>query len=284
MKRMFRLLSISLVMVCCLVASGCSCASPMNVRFNVTTEENGGNLKSDISIVATLNKKFREPANTPCYKKMKKGWVELDNIAERYQCKTSDCYKKKNGKYEKLASNEIMACIEGSITCYEKVAQTYYKLLEKPEGIYECYDAEGNYFERAIYNRAEKVKLSSETVISKKNNKLSYESEITKVPSEKNYSLIYEFEIKNNGSTKKYIEALEYDLITGGIIKESSAHKVKLTLPENRTFSENENKYYYVLNGEETITIKIEVKYLLTSDINKKGIKDITLNIPIVLK
>jgi hypothetical protein len=243
-------------------------------------------LKSDLKVKSTVIIKYREPIDTPCYKKVEgEKYVELTNVAERYQCQTSDCYKKVDGKYVKMTKDnlEVSKCISGDFKCYEYSEDTYYKLLKNPEGISKCYTEDGEYFERATYKAdSDNILEKTKTVVSKSENKLEYTSESNKVSSIETNSLIYQFDITNNESSTMYIEALDYEDITGGIIKKSQYSKVLLTLPTNRKFSDN--RFYYVIDAGKTITIKVEVKYLLTSDISKKGTKTLNLNIPIVVK
>ena len=82
------------------------------------------------------------------------GYVELKTAAEIQKCAISgDCYKKVDGKYQKISGTDVVACQNNSMNCYEYVEETYYKLIEDAEEIYECYDADGNEFEKATYNR-----------------------------------------------------------------------------------------------------------------------------------
>lgn len=286
MRKLLKTLFVSFSVVACLVISGCSCSNPMKISYNITTGQGNAStlLTSNIEVVATVNQKFREPADTPCYKKMKGGtYVELETVAERYICQTTDCYKKVSGKYVLMDKDtEPTKCIMGKITCYEKVEDTYYKLLEEPEGRYKCYTADGVYFEKATFDRVEKKELESGKVISTTKDKLLYNSNVIDVPSNKNYSLIYDFEIKNNENKTIYVEAIDFNDITGGLIKANSYSKINLTLPVNRKFMDN--KFYYVINSGETIKIQIIVKNLLTSDANSKKTKELTLNIPIIVR
>ena len=286
MKKMFKILTICTMFVCCLITSGCSCAKPMNISYTVkVTKSSGDDLEANIDVFATLTKKFREPIDTPCYKKMEKGYIELTVISERYQCYTSDCYKKVGRKeYEKMTKDdlEVSRCIAGEFKCYEYVENTYYKLLKNPEGISECYDADGNYFERATYDLAEKVEVEKSTkVISTTNDKFSYNSNSNTIPNNKNYSYIYDFRIKNNENQTMYIEALDFGTIIGENIKEESAKKIKITQPSNIEFIYN--KFYYVIDAKSEITVTIEIKNLLTSDTKEKT-KDLNMNILITVK
>ena len=290
MKKIYKFMSVCLILICCVVIAGCSCSKPVTVTYNIATGENNleTGLTKKISIAAAVYKKYREPEDTPCYKKMKAGYVELSSGIngedEAYRCYNNDCYKKSGDEYVLIGKDatSVGLCIDGTVTCYEKVDVTYYKLLTSPGEVYECYTADGEYFERAIHNRAEKAPLEEKTtVISTNQNMLAYSSQSETVPSQKTYSLLYEFEITNNESTDIYIEAIEHNDVTGGVIKNENAGKVKLMLPEERAFMDN--KYYYRLASNSKTTIKIEVKYLLNTDLNKKS-KSITLTLPIIVK
>lgn len=289
MKRILKNILLSCICVFTLVMNvGCSCSKPMNITYTVSSGQGDKDteLKSLIAVVATVEKKFREPADTPCYRKMKAGknkpaFVELINTQEKYQCYGSDCYKKADSGYVVITTAEISKCIEGSIKCYEKVEKTYYKLLEKPDGISECYTKDGKYFERATFEAVEKVELSNHRVLSTKENIKSYNSEKQVVPSEKKYSLIYSFTITNKESTTIYIEALDFQTITNGIIKEKSYSKLEITQPSNMVFMNN--RYYYQINPNSAIVLKIKIQNLLNTDTINKS-KDLNLNIPIIVK
>lgn len=286
MKKIVRLLSICLVLACCVVVSGCSCASPMKVSYSISTADG-----TNMEVRAIVTKKFREPVDTPCFKKVdggKSGYSKLETSEEIQACFNGSikCYKKvKDGlfksKYVEITDILELNRCEDEFDCYEKADVTYYKELKYPEGISECYNAEGEPFERATYEKAESVELDNRLAVYPMLNRYMYESSIEQVPSNPNYSLIYTFSVENKDSRKMYIEAIEYNVVTQGIVKESSASKVKLTLPENRVFMNN--KFYYVVEAGSTITIKIEVKNLLTSDSAKKKTKELQLIIPLTV-
>lgn len=289
MKRVFKKILLSCVCLFTLVMNvGCSCSSPMNISFTVTSGQGNKDteLSSLISVVATVKKKFREPSNTPCYRKMKAGkkepaFVELINTKEKYQCYGSDCYKKSSDGYAVMTTSEISRCIEGSIKCYEKVEKTYYKLLEEPDGISECYTKDGEYFERATYDAVEKVELSKNRVIYTEANLKKYNSSKQVVPSEKKYSLIYSFTIANKESTTMYVEAIDFETITNGKIKEKSYSKIKITQPSKMVFMNN--RFYYQINPGSSVVLEIKIQNLLNTDAVKKS-KNLNLNIPIIVK
>ena len=289
MKRVLRKILLSCVCLFTLMINvGCACSKPMVISFTVTSGQGNkdSELTSLIGVIATVEKKFREPANTPCYRKMsagKKGsaYVELINTKEKYQCYGSACYKKSDDNYVALTTAEISKCIEGSIKCYEKVEKTYYKLLEEPEGISKCYTKDGIYFERATYDAVEKLELSKNRAISTKNNLKSYTSNKLTVPSEKNYSLIYTFKISNEESHTIYVEAIDFQTITNGNIKEKSYSKIKITQPTNMVFINN--KYYYQRAQVNSVVLEIKIQNLLNTDSVNKS-KELNLNIPIIVK
>ena len=267
MKKLFKLLSISLCLATCILISGCSCGRPVGVKYSVSAwqGERDQILSTSITVKAVLTKKFREPASTPCYKKVTGGkYVEL-LTAERYDCYTKDCYKKSDGKYVLMSKDqlEVSACISGDFKCYEKSDITYYKLLspEDAEGRSQCYNSIGEKFERATYSMAEKMELENNTAVSKRLNLYSFNSSKTKVPSNENYSLIYDFEIINNESRTIYVEALDLDTITKGKVKKSGYKKIKLTEP---TLVFMEDKYYYAIPANGSKKISIQIKYLLS--------------------
>lgn len=285
MKKILKLLSVCLALVCCVVVSGCSCSSPMNVSYKISTADG-----TDLDVQAIVMKKFREPTNTPCYKKIegnKHGYSKLETSEEIQACFEGKikCYKKEgffNPEYIEITSKTELNRCEDEFDCYEKVDATYYKLLEDPEGIAECYTAEGEPFERATYEKAESVELENKRVLSSEVNRYVYSSSKEEVPSNANYSLIYTFTISNKDSKTMYVEAIEYNDLTQGVVKEASSNKVKLTLPQNRVFMDN--KFYYVLPSGSQITIKIEIKNLLTSDSIDKKTKNLEMVIPVTVR
>ena len=287
MKKLVKKISICLVLVCCFVVSGCSCASPMKIVSNVTAvnENNGQVLTTNIDIIGAIYKKFREPVDTPCYKKMEEGYRKLELAEEIQKCNNGNCYVKVSRKeYRKIENNtEVAKCLKGDTDCYEYVAIPYYKLIENPEGIYKCYDADGNYFERTTYSRDEKYELEKpKTIISNSRALTSYTSEVYEIPSNKAYGLLYTFEIKNNESSTIYIKALEIEALAGDLVKKESLSKFKLKVPEDRVFVDN--KYYYSVASGQKITISVEIKNLLTSDMTDKGQKEFNLNIQFIVK
>ena len=72
MKKGFKFLFMSFVCVVCLIVSfGCSFSSPMKVNYTVfvgMADDNVSAASKKITVNATLSKKFREPADTPCYR------------------------------------------------------------------------------------------------------------------------------------------------------------------------------------------------------------------------
>lgn len=289
MKKLFRVLIFNFILVFCILISGCSCSSPMNIVYKVTyAQENEQSYAANLSVNATVTRKYREPANTPCYKKIDaKKYVKLETSAEIAQCFNSDCYKLvKNTLLKKEYAlidrkYDVISCQNGEFDCFEYSEVEYYKLLEDTEGIDKCYTQYGEYFEKATYNKVEKNEVESKEVLSTNLNKLEYTSESQQVSSNEVQSLIYEFTIENNQQTPIMIVAMDLETITEGKVKEESNSKINFTDPQKYF---QDDKYYYVISAGSSIKITIEVKYLLKSDIKDKKMKTLTLNIPIIVK
>lgn len=289
MKKLLKILSCNLMLIFCVLISGCSCSSPMNVVYKVTyTNENGQSTTSSLLVNATVTRKYREPASTPCYKKIDaKKYVKLETASEIAQCFDSDCYKvvkktllkKEYGLIDREL--DVIACQRGEFDCFEYSKVEYYKLLEDSEGIDQCYTEDGEYFEKATYNKVEKMEVESKNILSTSDNKLEYTSESLQISSNEVQSLIYEFEIRNKESHTIKIAAIDLESITEDSLKKESYSKIKFIEPEKHF--EN-NKYYYFVGPNSTIKISIEIKNLLKSDAKTRKTKNLTLNIPIIVK
>lgn len=166
--------------------------------------------------------------------------------------------------------------------CYKKVGDSY-ELIKDAEGISECYDENGNYFERATYALAEKVELDKEFPVTTRNNLKTYTSSKYEMPKEEKHSLIYEFKIKNHGTESIFIKEFGIQEIVNGILKEESMSKVVVTMPMSNLIVENENEYFKI-DSDKEIVIKVEVKGLKVKDSSNKKTKDLKLNLPIVIK
>jgi len=292
MKKNFKLLFVSFICMSFLIITGCSCSSPMSVKYSVTSSESSGSNKLSMVMVDVItNKKFREPLETPCYRKMKankKGYVELKLTEEIQECfEGKDCYiKDEDGKYKKITyAVDFTACQDKEKKCYQYIGEgvTYYRLIEDKDTAgttSSCYDADGNYFEKATHDKTDRVEIEKDHAIHA--NSKSFDSTSQKIPSNKNYSLEYVVEIKNNNTESIYVKAWDLTTLTSGVIKDKKSNKIKLTLPANKIFMDN--VYYYEIKSGEKLNLVIELKYVLTSDAVKKGTKEITLNFPIDLK
>ena len=288
MKRLLSVFSIIMVLLCTVVsAAGCSCASTVNVGYKVYAQKNNSSnpMTESLRVRMTLDKKFREPLGTPCYRKLEKEFEKILYTTELQECYGSNhCYKKVGKEYVPITSAFDVTKCETDKDCYMKVDNyPSYKLIIDDEGVAECYTATGEYFERATYAAAEKVRVDERNLLQTSNNKMSNESlSSVKVPKEEQYSLIYNFYIKNEGSSTVSIKCLDVSDIMNGTLKEESYKKVKLTAPAPTSFKDN--KYYFALSAGSEVAITIEIKHLLTSDLNVKDNKAITLNIPVQVR
>ena len=74
MKKIFKLLCGCLVCVLVVVTVfGCSCSKPLSINYDLTVRSEDGTknlLKTQFTTIIT--QKFREPSDTPCYKKITK--------------------------------------------------------------------------------------------------------------------------------------------------------------------------------------------------------------------
>lgn len=253
-----------------LVNAGCSCTKPISVKYKINVE---GDAANRISVDVVMYEKFREPMDTPCYKKMSKGYVKLEQEWEIQQCVDSECYKKSGDEYVLITDNiDIVRCLDKNQTCYENVSEEYYKLIEVPEGISECYNENGEKFERETYNKKEKQKLSTINAVKYNDDVFNYESEYEKLPTQKTYSYLYEFVIKNNGEENVKINKITYEQIVKDALVEKSQGKVIV-----KTSAEEE----IILCKNEIYTVTVEVKFLTKDDIASDITKDLELNIPV---
>ena len=72
MKKFFKSLCACLVSVFSLISVyGCSCSKPMDVYYTINlSNEDSSSERATIGVKTTITKKFREPADTPCYEKI----------------------------------------------------------------------------------------------------------------------------------------------------------------------------------------------------------------------
>lgn len=172
--------------------------------------------------------------------------------------------------------------------CYEKT-ENGYKLIEDAEEISNCYDKDGNQFEKATYKNFDKVELDRffPKIVGSSTKKYTANKNY-EVPENEKYSLIFEIEVRNkdvnlDNQTEivMFVKELYAKDLFGDQLKEDSLKKVSITYPkEMQAIEEND---YFVLRPNSSITFKIELKGLTNKDTSKK-VENITLNFPVILK
>jgi len=223
-----------------------------------------------------------------CYIKENGEYVETKDSEKLLQCATEqiNCYVKNGGSFVKMKVKnaiEIQECVFGNKKCYQYVEFTSYKLTND-NYVYKCYNEFGDYFETATYNRPEKIDLAEKKlVIDSESDMNNYVNKnLAQIPSEEVHSLVYKFDITNKESKTIYIEALEFGEITNNLVKKKSANKIQIITDAKKMLIDN--KVYYVVEASKTITIKIQIKNLKTSDMYNKKNKELNLNINFNLK
>lgn len=274
MKKSLKVMFLSFVcLFCLLLNTGCGCDRPISVKYVVSVT---GDTVSSLTVGVTTYQKYREPASTPCYRKMKAGYVRLKSADEIALCANGevDCYKKVGKKYELITEMlDVQRCITEQMSCYENVAETYYKLLPEGDMTTACYDEYGNKFERDTYNTTEKEQLTKFVAID--STRSTFEAEARKLSKVETESLLYEFKITNNSSESLKINYLTKETIFKDAIVDKSINKVKVAVSkanDNGTITLTEN---------ESVTVIVEVKYMTKKDLSSDVVKDLTFNIPI---
>lgn len=244
MKKFLSKIIVSFVcLLSVMLSAGCSCSKRAEVYYDINIKsEDGSNLTQKLEVIVTVEKKFREPSDTPCYKKVDDEYV----------------------------------------------------LIEDASGIYKCYTAEGEFFEKATHNRDEKEKIHEKVLmtneVSDKGIEINAKSKTFAVPDKKQYSLIYTVSIRNfsawyqssGGSEDYYVKAIDETVLLGNMVKDKAIDKVKVTLPQiDATIGGNS---YYLVEDGETITFVVEIKDLNKKDLElpKKG--ELKLDFDLVFK
>lgn len=251
MKKVWKIVSFSLLMAICLVSSfGCSCSKSLTMNFNIVFSNEDQTLTTMVEMKSKMivYKKFREPADSACYEK-----------------------------------------IDGNLV-----------LIKDATGISNCYDKDGNAFEKAIYNNTDKKTINTQVInleekidnINKDKNEEEKIKTLTQsvsdleIPDEDNFGLLFEIEFESYELKDVYIADFDiYDLF-GDIINENSINKVKMNYPDSYQI---EDKVYYKIPGvsyfgsTNTLKFVIEIKGLNKEDL-KVSENEITINLPIVLK
>lgn len=162
--------------------------------------------------------------------------------------------------------------------CYEKVNDEL-QLIPNAGAISDCYDAEGNYFEKATNALAEKTDLEKPFNVTNyfiENKKSTYTSSKREIPDNSDHSIVYTVKIENRDDAKFYIKAIDVDSILGGMIKEEAMERVKVTLPTVDTTINNER--YYLVNKNKTIEFSVQLRDLTTKDLEISKIGEIKLD------
>lgn len=141
MNKLLKKLSICLVAVMCVLSCfGCSCEQRLKIKYvaNATRENADAEFTDKISMMALVEKKFREPANTPCYKRVDDR-LELVKDSSVYKCLDAEGNEFERvtvGKVEKiqLEKNGILNTVSGDLKSYESSSikmpnNEYYSLI-----------------------------------------------------------------------------------------------------------------------------------------------------------
>ncbi len=104
MNKLLKKLSICFVAVMCVISCfGCSCEQRLKVKYiaSATRENTDAEFTDKIAMVALVEKKFREPANTPCYKRVD-GELELVKDAS-----VSKCLDAEGNEFERVTVGKV---------------------------------------------------------------------------------------------------------------------------------------------------------------------------------
>lgn len=205
MKKFLSKILISLVCVFSVIFStGCSCTKRAEIYYDINIKsEDGSNLTQKLEVIVTVEKKFREPKDTPCYKKVEDEYVLIEDASGIYKCYTEE------GKYfEKATYNR-----EEKETIHEKVLMT-----------------------NDITDKGKEVNAKSKTfaVPDKKQYSLVYTISI------RNFSSWYQ---SAGGREDYYVKAIDETVLLGNMVKDKAIDKVKITLPEINTTIDGNSYY-----------------------------------------
>lgn len=176
--------------------------------------------------------------------------------------------------------------------CYKKVDDRL-ELIEDARNVCDCYDKDGNYFEKATFTKAEYEKLDETYIMNNEyyDRGISVESisKKTKLPKKGTYSLYYTITLHNydaryqTGNLQEYyIKALTKEEILGGLLTEKGLEKIEFTAPQvEATF---DGQSYYFLEKQESVVIKIGLKNLTKEDFELTKMKELKLNFDIVIR
>lgn len=127
MKKMLKIVSMSLVFILSFAfITGCGCNKQLNIKYSIQLS-NVNNLNVDIK--ATVIKKFREPGDTPCYKKVEDEYVLIEKAGG-----ISVCYDKYGNEFEKATyANTDKVDIDSTWPTFEEGIYTNSTEYEMPE-------------------------------------------------------------------------------------------------------------------------------------------------------
>lgn len=293
MKKIFKSLCAGLICLVSLVSTaGCSCSKEkIKINYNIevfTADGENGAITEKLTVKAILTKKFAEPAGTPCYKRGEFIYKELKSDTQIDECDEFGCYMLNDEQeYVKLSNKEdvLIAAINNG-NCYAKV---YSYELVTDDTVTKCYTVDGEKFERLDPNSAKKeatTQLEEKYPIytGQANQNFMYTSQTRDMPSNELHSYIYEFVIINNDSSDIYVKliGLNRDVLAGQVTDEARLNKFDFDYPLPEKISTS--LYAYKIETGKSITLKIEVKQLVKSDLTEdaEGNK-ITLNIPLAI-
>lgn len=119
MKKFISKIAVSLVCVFCFITTfGCSCSKKFEVYYSVNVIESENEIfDENLMVKAEVIQKFREPANTPCYKKVENDKYELIQDASE----VSECYTSEGEQFEK-ATHKLVE---------KKVLSEYYPIYQE---------------------------------------------------------------------------------------------------------------------------------------------------------
>lgn len=109
MKKMFRIISFTLVFLLSFVSVvGCSCSSIAKVAYsfeliNQDTED----MSKKLAVVVKTVRKYREPANTPCYEKKGDTYELIPNPEGITKCYDKDGNEFERATYDKIEKKEL---------------------------------------------------------------------------------------------------------------------------------------------------------------------------------
>lgn len=126
MKKLLKRMSILLVAVLCMISCfGCSCEQRLKVKYvvNASRENESDEFVDKVAMTAVVEKKYREPANTPCYKKVddRLELVKDSSIAKCLDIEGNEFERVTVGTVEKqrIERNTVLNTNSGDLKSFE---------------------------------------------------------------------------------------------------------------------------------------------------------------------